>query len=264
MQTGKPVVRGLFVEQAISSYFASPLSRKISGIDTFDWGLTSAPFFGGISTNYPIWAEKYADMAGISNVIVSPSAYRKDNYDDVTQLSSNFKNVSSIKASGGSLLHFRLGDFQLADSRPAYPVCEKDWKQSSLKWFSSIGARPSSGKIPVGYQSCDSARGFSNDNDATVQVLHYSAKKISLQVDSADEVPVFIKQAYSPNWVASSSSGKLQVYRATPEFMLVFGKGAIELEYRTPWHYHLLLLFSGLAFAWALYSGKAQHSRRKK
>lgn len=263
MQTGKPTVRGLFVEQAISSYFASPLSRKISGIDTFDWGLTSAPFFGGISTNYPIWAAKYADLAGVSDAIVSPSAYRKDNYDDITPLSSNFRNASPIKANGGTLLHFKLGDFQLADARPAYPICEKDWKQASLKWFSSIGSFPSSGKIPVGYQSCDSARAFSSGNNPSVQVLKYSAKKISLFVGSKDEVPVFIKQAYSPNWVARGPSGALQVYRATPEFMLVFGKGAIELEYRAPWHYYLLLLLSCLAFAWAVCSG-TQHPRRNK
>ena len=50
-------------------------------------------------------------------------------------------------------------------------------------------------------------------------------------IESEEDVPVLVKHSYFPNWKAYSGGRALRVYRTSPNLMLVYGRGDVELVY---------------------------------
>lgn len=65
--------------------------------------------------------------------------------------------------------------------------------------------------------------------DTTVRVERVRRHAVFLDVDAPHPVPVLVRVAWHPAWRATSDAGPLEVYRASPSFILVYGHGAISL-----------------------------------
>lgn len=88
-----------------------------------------------------------------------------------------------------------------------------------------------------------------NGNE-TAQIIDYSPKKVSFYINSTSPVPVFMKISYFPNWRAYINGKETKIYKVSPYFMLVYGKGLIELKYEkilVDW-IGLILTIMGLIF----------------
>jgi uncharacterized membrane protein len=55
--------------------------------------------------------------------------------------------------------------------------------------------------------------------------------RIKFFVESEKRVPIYIKISYFPKWKAYQNGIETPIYKASPNFMIVYGKGEIELRY---------------------------------
>ena len=79
--------------------------------------------------------------------------------------------------------------------------------------------------------------------------------KFSIDIPTSSEVPVFVKISYFPYWHAYDRDGKkVNIYKASPNFMLVYAKGQVNFVYQKPWYYYLGYLVSFFAIAAAIAS----------
>jgi hypothetical protein len=120
-----------------------------------------------------------------------------------------------------------------------------DWKATTRAWFLETRGVPVLTDKPAPPTARPARPGES------VRVLETSPRsdRIVLQADAAEDIPILVKTGYFPTWRATDRTGPLEVRRATPNLMVVYGHGKIELEYRRPWEelFGLVLCCIGLA-----------------
>jgi len=61
--------------------------------------------------------------------------------------------------------------------------------------------------------------------------LDRDGERMAFFIESEEDVPVLVKHSYFPNWKAYSGGRALRVYRTSPNLMLVYGRGDVELVY---------------------------------
>ncbi|MEM2173884.1 MAG: hypothetical protein QXJ34_02720, partial [Candidatus Pacearchaeota archaeon] len=86
-----------------------------------------------------------------------------------------------------------------------------------------------------------------NGINASIKILEKKNDYIKIFVDSPKEVFVLIKISYFPNWHAFSNNKEIKIYRASPNFMVIYGKDIIELKFVRSWIEILSLIISLLA-----------------
>lgn len=83
--------------------------------------------------------------------------------------------------------------------------------------------------------------------------LHKENRRMDLfTIDASTfdyNVPIYVKVSYFPFWHAYNEAGEeLKIYKASPNFMLVYAHGKIVFKYIKPWYYYFTYLLSGLSF----------------
>ncbi|HSX58008.1 MAG TPA: hypothetical protein VLE47_01915 [Candidatus Saccharimonadales bacterium] len=68
--------------------------------------------------------------------------------------------------------------------------------------------------------------------------------KFSFDVKASEKVPVLVKFAKFPGWVAKENGKQIEIYQASPDLMLVTASGKIEFEFHTLWYQTLTLVIS--------------------
>ncbi|HLC53708.1 MAG TPA: hypothetical protein VJK03_04135 [Candidatus Nanoarchaeia archaeon] len=109
-------------------------------------------------------------------------------------------------------------------------VSRDDWDSDVAQWFLSEDvAREILVDEPVPH--------VIGDGGERVDIIDHSPtwEQIVMNVTSQKPVPILIKMSYFPNWHAYQNGTPLKIYRASPYFMLVYGKGEIELRYEKTW-----------------------------
>jgi len=262
LQKNKPIVHGLFIEEAELSDLALNYPQMTMRMRTFIWGAMSMPSMNMFYGNYSKAARFYSDLFYVTDMVAPVASYQFESDSSTALLDQTFQAVGDLNSSGVIFRHYRLGNFSLADIRPVEPACTGNWKKFMYTWFDANGTQ-------ISYESCKTVQ-YDKEaaGRASVEVLNYSNGKIDLMVHADSAVPVFVKEAYDPGWKAYSEDGSLTVYRATPAFMEVFGKGRVNLRYEPDANLHLfVLLGAGLLFVVAVPREKVESwflERKKK
>jgi len=263
LQTGRPVSNGLFIEEAELAPAELPYAQQMTRADVLVWGAAPFAYPRMFEANYTRAALFYSDLFWTTDLFVIPDMYRYQLDGDSSPLDASFQLMGEFKSNNATFRHYRIGNFSVADIRPVEPACTGSWKKLMYAWFDT-------NQTQIYYDSCKTVQyDRAAAEKASVEVLNYSNGRIDLMVHSDSAVPVFVKEAYDPDWKAYSDGGSLAVYRATPAFMEVFGKGRISLRYEPDANLHLFaLLGAGLLFvafapserveSWFLEKGKGK------
>jgi hypothetical protein len=102
----------------------------------------------------------------------------------------------------------------------------KDWDLEVINWFGNKNMRRNifiNGKENM-------QPGFGSE---VIRILEKSPTmdRIKFFVESEKRVPIYIKISYFPKWKAYQNGIETPIYKASPNFMIVYGKGEIELRY---------------------------------
>ena len=149
---------------------------------------------------------------------------------------------------------YQLGDFELAELLPYQPQAISDrWSSTIDQWFASADLR-------ILAQTKQLPSQVASPTDS-VQIVKQSISPplLKLRVNAKHDVPILIKISYFPRWQATSEGKRTEIYQVSPSFMLVYGKGDVELRYQsTPIDYlGGFLTFLGIAFVgWVGYREK--------
>jgi len=131
-----------------------------------------------------------------------------------------------VRRDRGDFYLFKAAETKLAETllyRPYYT--DKNWSAAVNQWFESPDP-----KILVKAKDLPLTVAASTD---TVKVLEEKIfpARLKLKVAAKENIPILVKIAYFPRWQAYVEGKPLKIYQVAPSFMLIYGKGEIELKY---------------------------------
>jgi|GEM_PF-3201928 len=229
----KPIVRGLFVEEAAmaSTAFGQIYSSMsyLLGYERTNWSYLSIPTSSYYSSNYGESLRFYSDLFWITDVLVEKSSTSL--VGDYDALGRNFQLLGTVNASGREFLHYRLGNFSVVQARQAQQVCFDDYGKFNSQWFAS-------GETQLYYYSCGVPAPSGPTGRVELEEYKNGYVRFRAESDSGLPMPVLFKEAYQENWKAYANGREIEIYRATPGFMMVFANGEVVMEYGPgPAHY---------------------------
>ncbi len=142
--------------------------------------------------------------------------------------------VTRYSANGKEIVYglYRVGNASLVEvvTKPLQIVSTDTWKEESLEWFFS----PAIEQKMLVDEPVPDLLGTENDS---VELLGQSVLQdtIKLKVNAGREVPVLVKISYFPNWKAYQNGIPIKIYRVSPDLMMIYGMGEIELRYEELW-----------------------------
>lgn len=150
---------------------------------------------------------------------------------------------------------YKVGDNALAETVNIPLVnLQSDWLVKNKEWWSTDWlASTSTGEYvkPLLIYNKD-VDGWNFPATSTKLSLVETGKKMDQFVVDASTfdkaVPIYVKVGYFPFWQAFDDKGnKLEIYKVSPSFMLVYGNGLITFKFVNPWYLYLGYIISGLA-----------------
>lgn len=222
MRTGNLVGKGLFVELAANGRFLVDLELLLAK-DPFSvrtWGVELDPL-ERLETLRPELL-KLLDLFGFGYVLAN-EPLRAD------------AGLLPMRDLGDGFTLYRANYAELAEvwTKPLDSVPTGQFVQQNERWFFGKHDRITVGLLPgqPPLRPVDAA----TLAKARVTAAQVSSRDQSIALDIAAEapVPVLVKFTYAPQFNAFDASGQsLPLYRVTPNFMLVIGKGHVTLRYQ--------------------------------
>ncbi|MBM3232792.1 hypothetical protein FJZ18_01345 [Candidatus Pacearchaeota archaeon] len=215
-------VKGLYVESTRTGEYILNLEKEIDQ-KSLTWG-------AWIYSEYPpnnlsLISEilpYQLNHFNINYAIISDDKARKEwiRIHDVTKYSKYGRTVNY------SL--YKIGDSRLIEivDRKLREVSPLSWKELNLQWLFSEGIKEELLVDEAGPQ-------YEKSQNTSLEITEVSKLQdnIKFNVNSAIEVPVLVKISYFPNWKAYQDGREIKIYRASPDFMLVYAKGIVEFKY---------------------------------
>lgn len=284
---GLPLVDGLFVESSPNGWFIMSLIgswdknqenfiwayRRLRDVSDLSWG--SRLF--GINYEYRVSdiPPSKNEQDGFSGLEVMAPDYNNNSLSDELlkeERDSYFKlsrerllddeNIISKLGTNNSGFYYqtfyKVNDTDLAEAVYLPPVnIDSSWDKKIKEWWTTDWLRASStdylyDKPLLVYRAPVSSWELSS-TPQNFPIISISQRMDSFIVDASplsSPVPIYVKVGYFPFWKAYSEQGQeLEIYRAAPNFMLVYGKGKIIFKYVKPFYYYLGYSISALALA---------------
>lgn len=173
--------------------------------------------------------------------------------------------IMSIFAEGETPFYYQsfyqINDTTIAEALSVRPIdINNNWRSLTQKWWSTNWlASTSTGvytKPALVYRKNTKFWNLA-DRPTNLKVEDVGKKMDQFKVDATEfnkSVPIYVKVSYFPFWRAYDDSGKeLEIYKTSPNFMLVYGKGMITFKYIEPWYYYFGFIVSGLGLLYLLF-----------
>lgn len=164
---------------------------------------------------------------------------------------------------------YKINDTTVAEALSLRPVdINNDWRKMTEKWWTTDWLVSSSSlnyAKPVLVYRKDTKNWNLAEKDTNLEVKEIGKKMNKFTVNASafkESVPIYVKVSYFPFWQAFDDKGnKLEIYKTSPNFMMVYGKGVITFKYIEPWYYYFAFIASGvglLYFCFRLIKDKLQ------
>jgi hypothetical protein len=257
VRTGNEAILGLFIESGINGRFMGNLTRIIDP-RAYVWGTPTEHIKPeALAENYGPYVRDRLRLFGISYIYTDlklektldpalAQTKRFINSYPAPRFKSlqEFEDLSRRYNMHGDLLDFYLypvGDSALAEALPYVPKNpSSDWKMTNTIWFTQLQGVPIFTDTPVP----STCRGATPEERVEVLEKSPNSDRLVLQVHAQQDIPVLVKIGYFPNWTLKIDGKAAQIYRASPDLMLFFGKGRAVLEYQQSWVEYIGLLLS--------------------
>lgn len=183
-----------------------------------------------------------------------------------TRLIDNERKISILGGNNNSFYYqafYKVGETSLAETLSVRPVnIEKDWRENTQKWWSSdwlkIDSENGEYRKPILIYRHNPEDWQLSSSSVNFPVSFVSKKMDIFLVDASalkSPAPIYVKEAYFPFWRAFDENGQsLPVYKVSPNFMLVYGRGVITFKYLEPWYYYAGFIVSGISLLLGLFS----------
>lgn len=158
----------------------------------------------------------------------------------------------------------QINNTSLAESLSVRPVSiTNNWEENVKKWWTTDWLMATSTTIynyskPILVESADVDAWQLASQDIGLVLYDVSQKMNTFVVDASrlkTPTPIYVKVGYFPFWKAYDQFGEeLKIYKASPNFMLVYGRGIITFKYQKPWYYYGAYLVSGLTLSFLVVS----------
>lgn len=285
-QYNLPIFEGLFVESASNGRFIMSLLNSwsdlgenfvwaynnLARVDNLEWG---AKVFGinyeyNINDNSP---ENEKNNLLLYKEIKYSNDLKKSEKDIIFQQQKmDFKLNRQILLDDSSLIDFfrgggdsfyyqtfyKTGDNYLAETLNFRPVTiDNNWTDYSFKWWGTDWLKTDDELVydkPVLIWQKETDDWNLTAEQVGLKIdFHSENKTMDLFTVQANQfsspVPIYVKVSYFPFWHAYNENGEeLEIYKASPNFMLVYGNGEIIFKYEKPWYYYAAYTVSFLSF----------------
>jgi len=217
-------LKGLYVESSPTSVFISYLEKEVDE-NSMVWGTF---------IDDKLWKNKTVIQEILPYQLKYLNINRIISTENKTGIGNKTQNITTTittKTSSTTYNDFYLYELEktnLIETLNYSPkIVKGDWLNASVHWFMTED-------IKDGIIVFEDVQNFVGTGleKITIQNISTLNDKIDFFVDSANTVPILIKISYFPNWKAYSNEESLKIYRASPNMMLIYGKGEINLRYK--------------------------------
>ncbi len=221
-------MRGVFVESSKNSKFIFDIERELDK-SNINWGVIIDEYaVDSLGEDVKKLVPGQMDVFGINSVLtpLPPLEGWEAINDDIFRANIAKPGEAEEIVSYGL---YRTGNSQLVqvlDFVPAF-VPAQSWDEQATDWFLSGRVGNSllvDGPVPL-------VKG-TGEEKAWVIEQSRAMDYVKFMVDSQYDVPVLIKISHFPNWHAYRNGKEIDIYRASPYLMLIYGSGEIELRYQ--------------------------------
>lgn len=267
------VAEGLFVESSANGWFLMSLLQSWSkDRESFIWAYRYLDNVADLSWGVRIFGINYVYEITDKPIILDETA------DKVIKekLLDNEKTVNILGSKGTGAYYqylFSTSDTDLAEAVYLRPFNINDsWGIKTKEWWSTDWLRASStdylyDKPLLVYRAPVSDWRLANSKE-NFSITDISSRLDSFVVDASSlssPAPIYVKVGYFPFWKAYNDQGQeLEIYKASPNFMLVYGQGKIIFKYVKPFYYYLGYAISGLTLAVIVITGLRSKRRKIK
>ncbi len=215
-------IKGLYVESTRNGEYILNFEKELDPDKSLSWG---SLIYGQYPPKNKSLIEDILpyqfNLFGINYVIISEDKARLE-WEKLQNI-SKYENYGKINYS-----LYKVGDYALAEviKKPVRVVDSAIWKEESLNWLFSSAIKE---EILVSENVPQIIGSFSDE----VDVLTQSERQdyVKLYVSSEQPVPVLVKISYFPNWKAYQDGKEIPIYRTSPDLMLIYATGNVELRY---------------------------------
>jgi len=269
------IVGGLFTESSSNGWFIMSLLKSWDkdSVSNFTWGYNDlsdvinlewgSRIFG---INYEYRINDKSPTAEEYDLTIKKSDQKK--YDDINFKigrvrlidNENIMSFFSVKESPFYYQTFyKINNTGIAEVLNIKTInIKNDWNLNIKKWWTTDWLKTddiSKYNKPVLVYNKDTEDWFFPRDNKILSVIE-NKKDNSFIVDASEfkeNVPIYIKIGYFPYWKAFNEFGEeLEVYKTSPNFMLVYGSGKIIFKYVEPNYYYLLLIISGFVLLYLI------------
>lgn len=298
---GLPVVGGLFAESSVNGRFIMSLLKSWSeDNENFIWGYNNLNNVADLKWGTKIFGVNYeynisdnSPTDDRNNFLIYSEVKKLSDFGDASQegifntskiafkmdrkvLLDDAKAINFLGGSNSAFYYqtfYQIADNHLAEALHILPQpIYDDWSASTLRWWETDWLKNDNQDVyekPILIWKTDVSNWNLADNETGLDLdFHAENKKMDLFTVDASEfsgpVPVYVKVSYFPFWRAYGENGEeLKIYKASPNFMLVYASGLITFRYLKPMYYYLGYIFSGLVLLSALGHGLIKRKRQK-
>ncbi len=219
---GNEDVSGLFIESTKNQVYLNLIKNEIGGIYTNAWGIFEKPIYPEDRFELLPYQFKYF---GINYIFTNiDPIYFSRMFRDITYRYYDLNYTLGVH----TLIHVDdTNSFEILGYMPL--KVEGDWNDLQWQWFNDkekIKTLITPDSLPI---SQISNRLLS---DSYLSILEDSPEYKKLYLSSNENLPIYIKTPYFPNWHAYVNGKEVQIYRVPVNMMLVYGTGSIELIYQ--------------------------------
>jgi len=237
---------GLFIESGVNSRILGILYKNLTKDHGFIWGIPEATIDRKeyLRLSKPV-IRKILDSFNINYIL---SAYPLSNsFEDEMRLVDR----PAIEKDNTPYFLYEFGRSNFIDllyEAPEPVYGDSDWKKALNKWLMSKKTKnfaylPKHKKIP----DYVAARGDSLD------VLEKNNGYLKMKVNAEQTVPIYVKISFFPRWRAYVNGERTDIYRVSPNLMLVYGRGIVELKYQRTLVDYIGLFFSAVGLVFLIF-----------
>jgi hypothetical protein len=261
-RTGNKAVLGLFIESSLNGRFLGNLVRSLEP-DAYVWGTPSEVVTPELlGKDYPQYIRDRLRLFDIQFIytdlklesILDESLALTKRYVNSYQ-APDLKDAHEVETLRrrynvrDGLLDFYLypvGNSALAEALAYLPKAPgSDWKTTSRRWFLETRGVPvfTDHAVPAGVREARPGEWVE------LRAVSEHMDRLTFQIHAAEPIPVLVKIGYFPAWKLTINGKQVPIYRASPNLILIFGKGEAVLEYRRPWQEYAGLALTALGAA---------------
>ena len=167
---------------------------------------------------------------------------------------------------------YQVASTSIAEALNLRPInITHNWTNNITKWWTTDWLKVENKKSynkPVLIFQTNTDNWQTADENFNLPFTELGEKMNNFLVDASvleKPAPIYVKVGYFPFWHAYNESGQeIKIYKASPNFMLVYGQGRINFKYIHPWYYYFGFIVSGFSFLlllifWLFFNKKTKY-----